>query len=324
MSTIKLNVFLITLGLLLTLFIVYSKLIRSRIPKTFIELGYTYDIFKVLILTPFLVLFVLNVYLLWKYLYVKNDTKYGFSQDILKVLTKIIESPYNPLTLLTRAMIELDAFIKNNCPSYDEHRTYASVFIEKICLNFFNTSVKRILMMILCSIAPQFIICSCFVVDLLFNDHFFYFYKTLWLSIFPLLFRYVIHSINTLIEANLIMLDSIMVLKIIHEDDVDENTTLKDYVDITIYQWKDIVSSDDGEKYVCYNNFNQQILARFKGDMKSAQASLEYTITLMESLFTFDAYMSRYRNENFLLKVPFNIIKYIIYLIGWSYLLIIQ
>ena len=65
-----------------------------------------------------------------------------------------------------------------------------------------NIKLNIIILLTIISISQRIVIISLFI-DIVIKHKFYYFYKMLWLFIFPLINQYVIYSIKAYLETNL-------------------------------------------------------------------------------------------------------------------------
>ena len=230
-----------------------------------------------------------------------------------------MEHPYNPSQIISSSMIALDVFLKKT-PYYNDQYSYSDIIIRKIAHLLFNTKIKVISIILLFRVLPQVIVCSCFIYDILLNDKFHYFYKSLIILIFPLMIQYIIYSITTFIDTNLAGLNEALELRLINKEDYSEDIPLEYYNKISIYEWRDLLQTPEGTKYICHNNLSQEALKSFKGDIVSAKYSLEIAIDLMKDLFTLSHYVKCYKQYKFIIETPIKVVKYTIYIIGWSHI----
>lgn len=78
------------------------------------------------------------------------------------------------------------------------------------------------------------------------------------------------------------MLDSFLSLTVILTKDITEDTTLNDFVPITIYQWKDLLLLPEAKEYTCYNTLSKEALEDFIDDK-----TLEFSVNFMNDLFMY-------------------------------------
>jgi hypothetical protein len=246
------------------------------------------------------------------------------SNFFMKKLKYIIEHKYNPIHIITKSMISLDAFIKNHTPFYDDRYSYSDIIIIKSAHLLFNTKLKIISMILIFRVVPQLIVCTCFAYDILYDYKFNYFYKSLFILILPLFLQYIIYSITTLINLNLENLNEGLDLRILPLDIYSKDVPIEYYQIISIYEWRDLLLTRDKDDYVCYNNLSQSVLEDFKGDLLSAKASLKIAVDLMDTLFILNKFMVSYIHYKFIIETPIKIMKYTIYIIGWSYIVWLQ
>lgn len=308
---------LIIIGTLLVSIILYARLLKTRIPHDFVMLatGYYY-ISSMFITISMLILLISNLIILYKIIYSKRQQTSFFTE----ILQKVIKHPYNPILLARNSMIELDAFIKNRVPFYDAHQSYVDLLLINLHKIFFNSTLKRILVIIIFRLLPQVIVCIGFSYDLCYNNSFFYFYKSLWLLIFPLIFSYIAYSVRTFVDTNLESLNDILELKIILESELKKGATLSDFVPISVFDWQGLLLTPEGEDYICHNNLSPETLETYGDDTMSASYSLKYAVNFMKVLFQMSISMTHYERHKLYVESIFNIIKYFIFFIGWAFI----
>jgi hypothetical protein len=306
------KLFLILIGFLLVLCILYYRLIQERLPREFSEI---FLIFKIFTLSLMLVLLIVNLVIYYKENSIKNNEgKYTI------YIKKLYNHPYNPIHFIINSITEFDAFIKNNSSFYDEHDRYSDVILRKIAFYLFNTAKKVILMITFFRLIPQIIVCICFLTDILIYDKFYLFYKSLWLLIFLLIINYIIYSLKIIVEVNLQEVNETLSLRIISHANITNDTTYEDYTIIDVYEWQQLLLTEEGNDYVCYNTLSKETELSFNNDLISARHCLEYTVDFMNILFQINKMILDYNNYKLKIEIPFNIFKYSLYFIGWLYI----
>ena len=95
--------------------------------------------------------------------------------------------------------------IKNNLPWYDANKDYNDLVFSKIAQVFCNyPRVSKGTLFCIIVLCPG-TVCSALLIDVLVINKFYYFYKTLWLIIFPMIISYILYSIQTLVTTNLVL-----------------------------------------------------------------------------------------------------------------------
>lgn len=308
----------IIIGLLFLLFILYNRLWRERLPKFFSDIANSYYYFLyIIIIISFTITLITTLY----QIYIKFRKIYREPNYIIKKINIIIEHPYNPYNIISKSIIVLDAFIKNNTPFYDDSYSYSDIIIMKCASILFSTKIKTILFILFLRLAPQLIVCNCFFIDIIYHEKFLYFYKSLKLLIIPLILQYILYSIENFINTNLQGLNDILVIRKLPLQLYSKNVSLEDYDIISIYEKRDLLLSFESNKYIFNNNLSNETIASFNGDLQSAQVSLERAIDIMHNLFYLNKGLLIFKEYKFLIEAPFKIVSYIIYIIGWLYIL---
>lgn len=259
-----------------------------------------------------------NLVIYYKENIMKNkDNKEGNYTIYIK---KLYNHPYNPIHFIINSMTEFDAFIKNNSPFYDEHDSYSDFIFKKIAFYLFNTEKKVILMITFFRLIPQIIVCICFLTDILIYDKFYLFYKSLCLLIFPLIINYIIYSLKIIVEVNLQEVNETLTLRIIPHASITDDTTYEDYPIIDVYEWQQLLLTEEGKDYICYNTLSEETKLSFNNDSISARHCLEYAVDFMNILFQINKMIIDYYNFKLKIEIPFNIFKYSLYFMGWLYI----
>jgi hypothetical protein len=308
----------IIIGVLFLFFILYNRLWRLRIPQNFTDMANSpYYLLYLLIIISFILALLISLYQIYVKL-LKTNERPNF---ITKRLGMIMNHKYNPLNILSMGMIELDAFIKNNTPYYDDTHSYSDIIIMKIAYFLFCTKIRTIIVIIFLRLIPQMIVCISFLLDIWFHDKFVYFYKTLILLIIPLIIQYIQYSIENYINTNLQGLDDILIIRILPLHLYYKDISLEYYDIISIYQKRDILLSQEGVNYIFNNNLSEEALKSFNGDIISAQASLEKAIDIMNKLFNLNSLLHTFKENKVIIETPFQIFKYTVYIMGWLHIL---
>ena len=134
------NKILLLIGFFMVSFILYNRLFRIRLPKSFLEIYNSpyYNVY-ILIVISFILLLCLTIIQLYKYL-LNIPVKTNFFIGIFKYW---MEHPYNPIQIISKSMISLDAFLKNQMPIYDDHYSYSDFIISKSAHLFFDKKIKN-------------------------------------------------------------------------------------------------------------------------------------------------------------------------------------
>lgn len=308
----------IIIGALFLLFILYNRVWRLRIPKNFTDMANSpYHLLYVLIIFSFILALIISLY----QIYVKIVKTNEGPNFITKRLSMIMSHKYNPLNIVSTGMIALDAFIKNNTPHYDDTYNYSDIIIMKCSYFLFGTKIRTVIVIIFLRLIPQMIVCISFLLDILFHDKFVYFYKSLILLIIPLIIQYIQYSIENLINTNLQGLDEILIIRRLPRHLYFNEISLEYYDIISVYEKRDLLLSTEGINYIFHNNLSEEALKSFNGDVISAQASLENAIDILNKLFELNGLLHTFKKNKFIIEIPFNIFKYIIYIMGWLHIL---
>lgn len=198
------------------------------------------------------------------------------------------------------------------------HHLLLMIFIiyDLIYNNFMLTKIFYVLPWIFCY--DLYVRVSIFVDDLCYNKGFIYFYKSLWLLIFPLLINYTAYSIKTFANTNLESLDNILDLRVIHTSEFTKESQISDFVPISVFDWHSLILTPEGEEYICHNNLSAKILTEFGENTHSIAYSLNYAVDLMKTLFHINNTMVLYEEHKANTENIFNILKYLIFFIGWT------
>lgn len=294
----------IVLGLAITIYIIYFRLIFNRTPRELYEnINVYYIILYFIITVMMLILFLSNIIKLFHK--INNNTIKNESM-ILEYLYKIYSNQLNPLIYWSKSLIAFDAFIKNNTFQYDSRKTYADHIIERIGLLLSTYNRLSIPLLTILHILPQLIVCISFFIDVIIQNKFFYFYKTLWLLIIPMLISYLIYSIAQNLMTNIESLNETLLI-------VADNNEI-----ITIYDWFNITkkSMKEETQVVCAICLKEEIV-----NPQENQIILDYIIKCMNLYYTLHNYMEQYSFYKEYIDYFFNSLKYLIYSSCWFYIL---
>lgn len=314
------NKFLLFSGVIILSAILYNRLFRIRLPRninTFIDSPYY--ILYIIILIGFIIMLCSTVLQLYMFL-LNIDKK---SSIFISKIKLIVDHKYNPITIISKSLILLDAFIKNLSPNYNDIYSYIDIVIIKIARFLLETNTKIIYTLFILRITPQLIVCFCFIRDILFHQEFNSFYKSLIVLILPLLLQYIQYSIKMLVDTNLEDLDDSLDIRILPSHQYTKETSFEDYQRISIYDWRDICLSPEKEDYICYNNLSQKTLDEINNDTLIGKHILGKGVSFMSTLFELYNYSYKFDEYKFIIETPINITKYTIYIIGWSYIILI-
>jgi len=135
--------------------------------------------------------------------FIQNKEVLLTNNKLILKIKKIYSNAYNQLHLWINSLVALDIIIKNKIPYYDHNKTYLDLIImfwgKTLCTNI---KLNIIILLTIISISQRIVIISLFI-DIVIKHKFYYFYKMLWLFIFPLINQYVIYSIKAYLETNL-------------------------------------------------------------------------------------------------------------------------
>lgn len=298
------NFLKIVLGLAITIFIIYYRLIFKRTPRELYEnINVYYIILYFIITVMMLILFLLNIFKLFHKIN-KNNIKN--ESMVIEYLYKIYSNPLNPLNYWSKSLIAFDAFIKNNNFQYDSHKTYSDHIIEKIGLLLSTYNKSSIILLTMLRIIPQLIVCISFCIDVIIQNKFLYLYKTLWLLIIPMVISYITYSIAQNLTTNTESLNETLLI-------VANNNEI-----ITIYEWFNITKKSIEEKtqVVCAICLKEEIV-----NPQENQIILDYIIKCMDLYYTLHNYMEQYSFYKEYIDYSFNSLKYFIYTSCWIYIL---
>ena len=319
------NYLKIFFGIIIVLYLIYNRLFRLRNPR---ELYANIDLIKSVL---FFIIFSAMVFALLYNIKQWYNSKYG-SKNTTKsryfyFFQQVYQHPKNPLHFWTNSLTSLDGFFKNKMPAYDTHKTYAHHITENLCKVFIRYKNFSLACLLLLKIIPQLIICSTFFVDVVINQKFYYFYKTLWVLIISMLISYIVYSIKLDTDTNFILLNKILTLKVISKSNININHTFTldapnnydNAIPVSLEEWYFIAQKDPEESYVCYTKLQDDFL---KGTEEIKQAIiLKYCVDSMYMFFTFRSYLDTYEKYKLMVETPFNILKYTLYSIAWAYII---
>lgn len=305
------NLIKILIGFVIVSYIIYSRLFMIRVPR---DLYNTLTIiqvtFYVVILLYFVILLIYNCY---KFI---NKNKSKESSKYINFMLEILQNPKNPLIFLYDSLVSFDIFIKNNLPQHDIRRNYGHFICEK--LNYFLAkkdplSIYTLLGLV---IIPQFCCCFAFAFDILLYQNFYYFYKIIWFLIIPVVIHYIIYSIDFNTEAQLAYLNDFLIFKII-----GNNT---ESIPINIDKWYEIrqllKTDDEKEDIFCAIYLTEETLESIS-DPEIRAVILQNCLDNMYLFFDCRAYLTKFKEIRQKWIIPFNIIRYTVYILCWLYVL---
>lgn len=303
------NKLLPLIGSIILSYLLYKRLFKTRLPR---EIYTTNDLFiistNIFLIITSVVLLLLTLYTV--FLFIQN-------KEVLPTKNKLIlkiEELYNPLHLWTNSLVALDIIVKNKMPYYDHNKTY----LDLIIMFFGKTLCKNIIILLTIIIISQSIVIISLFIDIVIKHKFYYFYKMLWLFIFPLINQYVIYSIKAYLETNLTSLnEDVLILKVIKKTDFTNDTTIDDFHIVTVMEWYEICKST-ADDFLCAN-----ILAPVyvKGNHVLDTIMLNYCVDIMNELFKIQSFLDLYSVWKAKTLAIFNILRFSAYIFCWSFLL---
>jgi len=318
----KSNRNLALVGLIILSYLIYRRLFKIRLPK---EILSTNDIFIICLYLSLcitaLILVIINIYLFTKII-LNNKTKSENNKSnnlILTKITEIFKSKYNPFKIISDSLFALDIYLKNKIPLYDKHRDYLDVVIMLISKQFCKYKKISLFLFICIPIVFQSIVLGSLFIDIYIIEKFCYFYKYLWLLIFPLIANYILYSIHSFIDTNLKSLNNVLNLRVVKASEYKLDKTNTPEFEVSVQDWKDIVDNTPEGLYLCINTLSNDF-TKDKPMLDHAQ-TLEYCVDSMNEFFIIQAFLDKYTKVKNKILLPFNALKYFIYALCWGYIL---
>lgn len=309
------------LGSFILSYIIYRRLFKARLPK---EICYTDDLTLVflncLVLISSIVILLVTIYNYYKI--ITNNNYKPITNRLMIKLQMLYNHPNNPLHFWTNSLIALDIAIKNKIPYYDQNRDYLDIILIFISKYFCKYQRMSINILLLINILMQSIVVACFFTDIVINHKFFYFYKVLWLLIFPLIISYLLYSIKVFININLASLDDILTLRIIKSSNYTKDSFPNEFILVTISEWMEISKSSKENEFLCINTLSEDFLIKNPHHDHANQAViLEYCVDSLNTFFKISSFLISYEKKKNMILLPFNIIKYSFYSYCWTYII---
>ena len=309
------NKLLPLIGSIILSYILYRRLFKIRLPR---EIYTTNDIF---IISTNICLIITSVILLLFTLYtvfIQNKEVSLTNNKLILKIKKIYNKAYNPLHLWTNSLVALDILIKNKIPYYDHNKTYLDLIIMFLGKTLSKNIKLNIIILLTIIIISQSIVIISLFIDIVIKHKFYFFYKMLWLFIFPLINQYVIYSIKAYLETNLTSLNEhVLILKVIKKTDFTNDTTIDDFHIVTVMEWYEICKSTADDF------FGANILAPayVKSNHVLDTIMLNYCVDIMNELFKIQSFLDLYSVWKAKTLAIFNILRFSAYIFCWSFLL---
>lgn len=305
------RILLIATGIFILSFILYNRVFRYREFHTIFEIA---RVQKIILYGNLCVLMctlsLLNAKRLYNYFYPKEPRK------IVKKLLILWNDSRNPFHFWSNSLLELDIFIKNSLPMHDEHMSYGDYILGKISKIILKKQFITLIIVYGIIIICQTIVCISLIYDVFMLQKFFYFYKLLWLIIFPIIITYIIYSIRNNVEVNIASLNKVLQFKVISKELYDMNADLSLYTNLTINEWYTVVTSSQANNYICYNTLHPDFL--LKRNHINQEYVLNYCVDSLNLFFGVRIFLEKYDHIHTTWMSFFNIVKYLTYSICWG------
>lgn len=293
---------LLIIGFFVTITLLYLRFCE-RFPRNILAESYETLCIYFCITLSFLILFVITIY--------QHKTKYEKKKNVFQ---RIMLHPYNPLTFIGQSMITFDIFIKNSIPMYDHHVNYFDAVLTTSSEWFHKHKNYTLPLLYIIKTLVEFSILLMFFMDVFYLHKFYYFYKVLWLLIIPIMISYYFYSLKLMIQANIESLDEILVLNVIYFDDTSKRSILN------ITDWLTLCKSDMKDQIGCFHSLSQTFEETILPEDR--EPTLKYCVNFLDTAFNLNNFTEDWDNICSKYTFLFNISKYGLYLIGWSYVLI--
>lgn len=307
------DLFFIFLGLSVVFFIIYGRIIFVRLPRNIFPVENEFFVFSYIICAvSILLLLILNIRLYVRKKFPNNNIKTSWFQEALK-------HPWNPLTWISRSLLELDIYIKNEAPAYDEYCSYLDKGLLSIGTFLLKKKQTAIYTLFGLKIGIELYVSFIFLMDVIYFNKFNFFYKNIWLLIIPPIISYILYSIKVLVNVNLESLNEVLELRILPSTDIPE-ILIKDLLpEISVYQ-RYFIYKSGSEDIICYNALKKE----FAKDMpENVQVNtLTYCVDFLTELFKLYEFIEEYELIKIKYEIMLNIVKYVIYFVGWVYILL--
>lgn len=310
------------LGLFILSYLLYRRLFLVRLPK---HIHPTDDIFilGINLLLCFSTLTMACIYLYSFIKYMRNLEKNEINtNNIIAKLLEISQSKWNIFLLIQNSMLALDIYLKNIIPMYDENRDYLDVIILFIAHYFCKYEKISLFIFIFIPIFFQGIVIISFFIDVFINAKFHYFYKNIWLLIFPWITTYILYSIKTFIDTNLNSLNDVLNLNVVKTSQYAKHKMDAPIFKVSVQDWRDIVCNTPKGLYLCMSSLSNDYTTN--KPLLNHRETLQYCTTSMNEFFIVYDFLDKIFSLKKKYLIPFNAIKYFLYCICWAYILYLR
>jgi hypothetical protein len=314
MKTKITNLIYIIFGLIIITFLIYNRVLLKRLPRDiFPEITFNITIFYVLFFIISFTFLILNSYYLLHKLIFKRELRPN------KYLIKFIAYKWNPLNLISRSLVSLDTFIKNQTPRYNELFSYADYYTLKLGQLLCKYKKYTVLSFVSIKVFSEIILCILFLTDIIIFKQFKYFYNNLWLLLIPMLIAYIIYTINKFLKVNLDSIETVLEIRVVPSEEIPEVIIPDDYKSISIDQWRILSKSEFKDKLIYYNTLKKDFAKELSDDQYSA--ILKNVVTFVAISAEIFKFLDEYKDLCGKYEDNINIVKYSIYTLGWGYIL---
>jgi hypothetical protein len=227
-----------------------------------------------------------------------------------KESTNIIIIHLKKLTSLWNdSLISFDNLIKENIQNSGEIlQKYGLLFIKIFKYKY------GYLMPICFEFLPKLLVIVCFLIDIVIYHKFNYFYKVSVLLIIPLIHTYILYSFESFCEINLIDFD--------HTVKIVELTSNKQ-ITIIDYMFEKARNISDIDKYKYGFGLTDVWLEKHKHHTTNTLNStlLRYIHVIHDVFLNILLHIYNIKNYKEAYKPYYNLFLYILYLIGWGYII---
>lgn len=311
----------ILLGFLLFIFILYNRF-RHR-EERFLYTSFDFWKLSCYVIICCTMIFLCLKNLLTFYRWLKNLENPPTKNKIILFLKSVICICIKPINYVISNLEILDIYVKNNTPYYDteKEQRYTDVIVQYVgnLLAKYNR-ISILLTLILIALCQSIVVLS-FFADIFFYQKFNYFYKFLWIIIFPLIIQYIIYSIKIYVIANLQSFNENLHIHIMDNDTTNSLKKFETLPRITLEQHALILKVYKEQGHMLDISFIYTLSPEL---LKDPNINVINTIENSKPLVTMwcklHFYIIDWENAKKNYLSLFNVIKYFLYSLCWFYL----
>jgi len=245
----------------------------------------------------------------------KNKLIVKIKDFFLNKIIPLMEHKLNPFNIINSSLIQFNDFIEPRIPFIGRSYQIIGDFLSAFKLSY----TQPLLLLIIFDFIPKLFVTCSLVIDTFILQEFHYLYMSVWLLLLPACLHILINRLTFFAFANINIIDDILDIYIIK----DPNEKPLEYLGkISTLEYAEITEAlHIGETLHCCTVLKPAFIAQFDPKEIHIENTLNMHVDGLQVFYHIRAYVLYFYGEEEKYALIFSIIRCMIYLICWTYIL---